>query len=378
MKYSTYIINIILNILIGGNMKQSDKVQNAIYPSFISALRRPKQPPSSIAKNGVASFGTFAGPIPNLNMLDVANPVKKYFPRWLNSIRIKEWEAFEISFDEGFIVGAIYDVGIMTFNVLIFYDKDKNEVAHNQYISHQPGKVVEDSLIDSTSKYNIRGFEIAFENNMQEGKCTVSAHCPPRNNRLKMIVDCDFVSISQPSVVVMPLGDNRPLYSHKELFSVEGEICIGDKTYVMNENSLAIIDDHKGYYPYNMHYDWITGMGKTAQDGVIGFNLTDNQVSNKHDYNENYLWINGDMHPLPEISIARLENGNWLATDEHDTVNVEFIIMNEFELKVGLEILGANYIAPFGYHKGWIKDIFGVKHSVNNLFGMGEDKTYNM
>ncbi len=359
-------------------MRQREIVQNAVYPEFIAEKRRPICAPASIVKDGVVAFGTFKDPISDLNILDAKNPVRKHFPRWLNSVRIKEWEAFEISFDEGFVVGAIYDIGMMTFNVIIFFDKAGKKVESNQYIKPGPGKVVKDSLIDSVSSNTHKGFSITFDNQFQDGKCHVMSSCPAKKDKLKMAVDCDLTSISQPSVAVMPLGDNRPLYSHKELFSATGSITIGDTTFTMNENSVAIIDDHKGFYPYRMHYDWITGMGKTEEDGIIGFNLTDNQVTNTHEYNENYLWLDGDMHPLPAVKIARLDNGNWLATDEHDTVHVEFIIENAFKLKVGISFYGANYIAPFGYHKGWIKDINGVKHSVDDIFGMGEDKTYTM
>lgn len=359
-------------------MRQSENVQNAVYPSFISETRRPTTSPNSIVQDGQVQFGTFKDPISSLNILDATNPVRKHMPKWFNSIRIKEWEAFEISFDEGFVVGAVYDIGMITFNVIIFYNKLTNEVEFNQYLKPGPGKIVADSLIDTVTSNEYKGFKITFDNQFQRGHCKVTASCPAKKKKMKMSVNCDLTSISQPCVAVMPLGDNRPLYSQKELFSVAGNITIGDNTYTMNENSVAIIDDHKGFYPYKMHYDWITGMGKTDEDGVIGFNLTDNQVTNTHDYNENYLWLNGDMHPLPPVKMTRLDNGNWLAADEHDTVHVEFVIKNSFKLKVGVSFFGANYIAPFGHHVGWIKDIYGIKHSVDNIFGMGEDKAYIM
>ena len=359
-------------------MRQNENVQNAVYPKFIKESRRPIDSPKSIVENGEVQFGTFKDPIASLNILDATNPVRKHLPKWFNSIRIKEWEAFEISFDEGFVVGAIYDIGVLTFNVIIFYNKLTEQVEFNQYIKPGPGKIVEDSLIDTVTSYEYKGFGITFDNQFQDGKCSVSASCPAKKKKLKVSVDCELASISQPCVAVMPLGDNRPLYSQKELFSAKGSITIGKKIYTMNENSIAIIDDHKGFYPYHMHYDWITGMGKTEEDGIIGFNLTDNQVTNVEEYNENFLWLNGDMHPLPAVKMARLANGNWLATDEHDTVHVEFVIKNNFQLKVGVSFFGANYIAPFGHHIGWIKDIYGVKHSVDNIFGMGEDKTYIM
>lgn len=359
-------------------MRQSDKIQSITYPSFIPETRRPIESPKSIVENGVVNFGTFISTIPNLNILDAKNPIKKFFPKWMNSLRIKEWEAFEISFDEGFMVGAIYDIGLATFNVMIFFDKVSKKVEFNQYIGIGPKKVVVDSLIN-TKAYNKQGpFQITIENQFQDGKCIINASCLAKKDKLAMAADCVFTSIAQPCVAVMPLGNNRPLYSQKEMFAVTGTISVGDRVFNMNERTVAIVDDHKGMYPFKMHYDWFTGLGATEADGAIGFNLTDNQVIDPINYNENFLWLNGDMHPLPPIKIKQLESGNWLAEDAHDTVCVEFVIENSFTLKIGIDAIGANYVAPFGYHKGWIKDIEGNKHSVDGLFGMGEDKTYHI
>lgn len=359
-------------------MKQKDLVQNAKYPEGISELRRPIESPTSIVdSDGNVNFGTFLEPIENLNIIDAKCPINKVFTKFINSQRIKEWEAFEISFDEGFVVGAIYDVGIMYFNVIIFYDKRTNTVKSNQYIKFGTKKVVKDSLCSTIADNQIKGFNICIKNDFKKGKCCVFANCPKSKKGVDMWVNCELNSIAQPSVAVMPLGDNRPLYSQKELFSVKGSIVIDGEEFTMNENTLAIIDDHKGYYPFKMHYDWITGLGRV--DGkVVGFNLTANQVVDKYNYNENYLWLDGDMHPLPDIKIQKVDKNRWICKDEFDMVNIEFNIKESFYKTVGTKNIGADYRAPFGYISGYIKDIFGNKINIENIFGMGEDKSYQI
>lgn len=37
-----------------------------------------------------------------------------------------------------------------------------------------------------------------------------------------------------------------------------------------DDESTAIIDDHRGYYPRKAHYDWVTTMGKCEIDGMMG------------------------------------------------------------------------------------------------------------
>ena len=71
---------------------------------------------------------------------------------------------------------------------------------------------------------------------------------------------------------------SRPggMYSHKGMFPATGELRVGDKTFAFAGDTLALLDDHKGYYPYVMRWDWVTSA--VYQDGVArGFNLTRNQ-----------------------------------------------------------------------------------------------------
>ncbi len=358
-------------------MKLTEKMKNSTYPDVISNLRRPVAPPKNVVNNGIVQFGTFDAPLENINIIDCKKPVKSWLPKFMNSSRIKEWEAFEISFDEGFLVGAIYDVGAFVFNIIMFFDKKTKEVSLNQVMG-APKKVVKDTLINKRNNLKTGNLVININNQFQDGKCYVKANSPKSKKNMAMNVDVELTSISMPSVVVMPLGENRPLYSQKELFKVSGNIQMGDRTFTMNENSLAIIDDHKGYYPYKMHYDWLTGMGTFEKEGVMAFNLTKNQVTNPKDYNENYLWLNGDTHPLPPVNFTHLDNGHWKVTDEHDMVNIEFHIDNTLKLDKNVALIKVRYRAPFGFITGYIKDIDGNKHILNGAFGMGEDKTYQI
>jgi hypothetical protein len=67
-----------------------------------------------------------------------------------------------------------------------------------------------------------------------------------------------------------------------------------------------IIDDHKGYYPCVMKYDWITALGYAGNGRLVGFNLTDNQVQDHEKYNENCLWLDGKMYPRPDWQLRGL------------------------------------------------------------------------
>ena len=122
----------------------------------------------------------------------------------------------------------------------------------------------------------------------------------------------------------IPFGPNKPLYSEKDFFKATGYIAVNGEKFVTNENSVSIIDDHKGYYPYLAHYDWLTTMGKCNvdgemkyfafnltrnqsidQDAYFAFNLTRNQSIDQDAYNENLIWVDGESYPLPPVVFER-------------------------------------------------------------------------
>ena len=353
-------------------MEKIESTRGFAYPDYITESRRPQKAPDAIVKDGKSVFGAFDGPIKNLNIIDAKKPVSPLLPGFAKSLRIREWEAYEVCFDEGFICGAVYDMGIAVFNVLMFYDRAAKKVVANQ-IFGAPRKCVNDSLINSTNKLKTGAFETSINNQFQNGKVFIKADYSPKSNKkTPMAVDVVFTSCAEPSITVMPFGENRPVYTQKEYFRAEGKIKIGDKEFTMNENSVGIIDDHKGYYPLHMHYDWLTGMG-ISEGKPLGFNLCKNQTQSPEKYSENLLWLNGELHLLPPVDFEHLNDGNWRVFDEFGAVDILFEIDDAYNLTKGVGMHSTKYVAPFGTIKGFAKDLSGNKIVLDGLTGMGED-----
>lgn len=352
-------------------------VKNGVtaYPDYINEGRRPQKAPDAIVTNGKSVFGAFDGPIKNLNIADAEKPISPMLPHFLNSFRIKEWEAYEVCFDEGFVCGAIYDLGVAVFNIMMFYDKAAKKVVANQIFGPHR-KCVNDSLFNSTNHLKTGAFEAEINNQFQDGKAYIKAsYAPSSKKKTPMSADLTITSCSVPSITVMPLGENRPLYTQKELFRAEGKIKIGAREFTMNENSVAIIDDHKAYYPSRMHYDWVTGMG-VRDSTPIGINLCKNQAENPEVNSENLLWHNGNIHLLPPVEFTHLADGNWHVFDKYGAVDLNFVIYDSFKVNTKLGLHSSNYTAPYGELRGFAKDSSGIKISLDGLTGMGEDVSF--
>ncbi len=353
------------------------------YPDFISKKRIPVKPPYSVVdKEGKFNLGTFSEPFESLNMLDAYQPLGFPMAKWFKKLRLKDWEAVEVAFDEGFLVSAVYSFGFIGFNIIIFheYETRKNYVWQDFAL---PGSIKNhETLTNSVKSLDVKGkHKLEIINNFNEGKATYKATAKNKTaGEVESMVE--LVSVSTPSNVCIPFGKNRALYSHKEFFKAEGYLKINGKEYKANEKTVAIIDDHKGYYPRDMKYYWITGMATKDFDGVptkIAFNLTENQSIDSYNYNENLLWLEGVSYPLPPVHFELVEKDLWHVKDEHGMVDIKFFIQGDFTMVLNvLGLIKADYRAPFGRYEGFIKDYEGKTYDVSGLYSMGEDKHYVM
>jgi len=156
----------------------------------------------------------------------------------------------------------------------------------------------------------------------------------------------------------------------------DGTLRIGaDDVGLAADRGFLILDDHHGDYPRPMQYDWLTGVRRSVEGRVEGFNLTDNQVRDPEVNNENALWLGDEVHRLPAITIDRPEGpyGPWHAHDRLGAVDVHFTPTVRSSMHVGPRKVLAEYYAPYGWFEGTIE----AEHAaltVDGTFGVGEQK----
>lgn len=356
----------------------------------VSDKRFPAPTPDKIVENGEVHYGTFDAPFNELNLLDAKNPCGK-MPSFMKSGRLVEWEAFEVEMDEGTLISAVYNTNGMGFSIFVWHDKAENKIYSWRNLVPKRRAKVAKQLVSDYSYCKTKHSEYRINNDFLHGKASAKGYTKGKNGTFS--IDIKFERISPLANGVMPLAKNKdgsfrnPLYSEKDFFKATGTITLNGKAYVTNERSVGIIDDHKGYYPYRAHYDWLTTMGKINVDGeekYFAFNLTRNQSVDQFNYNENVIWCGDESFPLPPVVFKHKDDKKkareWHIIDEGggDIVNVTFKIKNVFYMPMHLGIIDCYYALPFGEISGFVTDIHGKQYSVDGMVGVGEDKTTRM
>lgn len=335
---------------------------------------------SIVDENGKFNFGTYNKAIPNINMLSAHSPLGYRAPKWFNNMRLKEWEAFQMGNEEFFIFGAIYTAKISAIVIIEIYDKiHKDIISIYKFVS--PSKInIGDGMINSITYYKTEDFSLEIHNDLKNHKVDLKTNISKTKKSPKINFHIAAYHINEPIVTCMPLGENRAIYSHKALMPMEGYFSIdGCEAQFKKDQSNMIVDDHKGYYPYRLKYDWVTAWGKDSSGNTIGFNLTDNQVIDKEKYNENCIWFNHNMFPLPPIKVERnYDKGEiWHIKDKGNTIDLYFYPERKSELKINALIVCCNYEAPMGKFEGYIV-VADKRIEIKDFFGMGEKKYYRM
>jgi hypothetical protein len=332
-------------------------------------------PPATLVEHGHQHLGRFAGPPTRINLLDA--PYHR-LPRPLRWWRLKEWQAFQIATPRLFINLALFDAKVMALLQVKVYDRERGE-KHLHERKLRPGAFrVADQLLDSRTAYRDRRSGLAFRNRLRDGVVEIAVDVPvsadaPRI-RGNLVV---HAARGASQVVSLPFGGDVGMYSHKGMFPIEGELLIGDEQVTLGVgDSLALMDDHKGYYPYVMRWDWLTSAA-FVRGRPFGFNLTRNQCREPDQFNENCAWIGDRIGRLPAVTFerehARQPGERWRIRDRDGRVDLTFEPTVPGDVAVNALVVESRYRGPFGVIRGRLEAEGLPGFDVDRWFGMGEE-----
>jgi hypothetical protein len=336
--------------------------------------------PEAVVKEGEYEYGRFGTPFGRANLLDVARPYGYPVPRFVKSWRLKEWRAFQFGDAHWFFFSSLYNAKTLSFAIFHAYDREQKR--HYGFTVPIPGSAFSygdrltgskvafrrsSSFLEYDCEYDAEALSISVQRYERDASRSFAGEfrfaCGPKN--------------AAPESVCLPLGMNRAMYSTKVLMPFEGEFTAGSEVFsIAGPGAMGILDDHKGYYPYHMRYDWVTGFGLDQKGRRAGFNLTDNQVRDQVKYNENCLWLNNRIWPLPPVKVTRPQGtgGEWIIQDTEGLVDLVFVPEVTNDVRFNLGLIESEYHGPFGSFRGVVKNADGDKVQAELLYGAGEQK----
>lgn len=347
------------------------------FYDVLSEKRKPVPTPVNIVDPcGRAYFGTFDKEFERMDFLSIDRPTR--LPNAMNKFKLTLWEAIEINLKNIVLLTAVCDMGLFGTGLTVCYDKRTKKVTFWQEMFPKSKSVISYNLLYGAASESLgKKVKLKCINHFENGKAFVSGSATDEKSGT-IGYDVTLERVSKPSIVSIPFDDNRPLYSQKDLFKVSGYVEVNGERHEADENTTAIIDDHRGYYPYVSHYDWVTTMGKPQfgdKSEYFGINLTRNQSINQTDYNENLIWFENRSTPLTPVRFEHLEFNKWRIKDVYGMTDIIFDIGDRFLMRVAAGVIDINYHITFGTLSGYVCDPDGNKYILDGMSAIGEDKS---
>lgn len=333
-------------------------------------------PPAQLVEGGRQRLGRFDGPLARANLIDAGY---LRMPRPLRRWRLKEWHAFQLATPRLFANLALFDAKLMALLQAKVYDRARG-VKHVRERKLRPGAFrVADQLLDSSTRYADRKGRLGFTNRLAAGRIEIDLDLPATADAPRLAGHLVVLADRGASQVVsLPFAGDVGMYSHKGMFPIEGELVVGDEVHRLRpDDSLALMDDHKGYYPYVMRWDWVTSATHDVGGRALGLNLTRNQCREPERYNENCAWIGDRIGRLPAVTfareLARQPGERWRITDDAGRVDLTFTPTVPGDVRVNALVVESRYRGPFGTLDGRVEPEGLPAIAVDGWFGMGEE-----
>ena len=326
-------------------------------------------------ENGVPLHGTCTQAFHEVDLLSIQRPYSFPLPRGLKDFRIKEWETFAIQDERLYIKARLSNLKFFHDAMVVIYDKETEERQVFQKLVPGSSWRLPGSLYNASVDSRSYGFFFRVHTWLDTRSIKLELDIKKRGRRPAFNAHATFSLAggkTTPMVVSLPFSERRNMYAFKAMTSVSADVVYGGRHIQMKPaGTSGMFSDFKGYYPYSMRSTWAAGMGFDSQNRRFGFSLGENQTREQFKNNENALWIDGSLTPLPPVKITR-SNGpdsDWIIQDMEGMVDLVFTPKELSREMRNLFLARFENENPLGFFNGKMLNAEGEELPIKNVWG---------
>ncbi|MCL2758876.1 MAG: DUF2804 domain-containing protein [Treponema sp.] len=333
---------------------------------------------ASIVEDGNPVIGTWNSAFEKVDLQEISKPYNFPLPRWAKDYRIKEWQCFS-AHDDYFLLEAIFcNVKLYRMAQVLLYDKEKEQKYIFRKVKPGSGWRLPQSLANSSVDSRSSRFFFRIHNWLDADAVKLDINIKKSGKQPPLTVHLAYNIGNQdvtPMAVSLGLSKKRIMYAYKALAPVRGDMVFAGRRITLKQDSCSgVFYDCKGFFPYRMNTTICSAAGFDDENRRFGFHIAENQTRETNKNNENALWVNGKLTPLPPVLIT-MPNGpdaNWVIQDVEGMVDLTFTPKEQNKSGVKLVLTRADFNAPLGYYNGVLVSSDGEKIQIKNHFGLGE------
>ena len=335
-------------------------------------------PIASPVKDGTPVLGTWNRAFEKVDLLEIKKPYGIKLPRWLKNYRIKEWQSFSANNSLLSIEALFCNVKIFRMAQVILYDKENDKKYIYRKIKLGTGWHLPVSLANSSVDSHMPRFFFRIHNWLDADTVKLDINIEAVRKKPPLTVHLAYNISDQITIpMAVSLGFSKPriMYAYKAFAPIAGDMVFdGKHISLMQEDCSGIFCDYKGFFPYRMITTMCSAAGFDDENRRFGFHIAENQTKENNKNNENALWLNRTLTPLPPVLIT-MPNGPdsiWVIQDVEGMVDLTFTPKDQIKSGSKLIITRVDYNIILGYYNGTLINSEGGQIQIKNLLGIGE------
>jgi len=329
-------------------------------------------------ENGVPLEGTWGKAFEKVDLLEVRRPYPCPLPRWVRDSRIKEWECFSVQNERVLLEAFLCNAKLYNIIQILLYDREKGEKIVFRKVMPGSGWRLPNSLANTSVTSNSRRFFFRIHSWLDAETIKLDINIKKTRSQPSLTAQLAFNFDKwdvNPMAVSLGFTERRSMYAFKALVPVRGDIVFDGRHIRLKQNTCSgIFTDYKGFFPYRMRTTICSAMGFDPEGRRFGFHIAENQTRDNNRNNENALWVDGRLTPLPPVRITMSggPDSGWIIQDVEGMVDLTFTPKEQNQSGIRLFLTSADLNAPLGYYEGMLVSAAGEQIQVRNTFGMGE------
>ena len=349
------------------------------YVTILLMYTREILPPiASPVEDGNPIIGTWNKAFQRVDLQEIHKPFRYPLPRWAKDLRIKEWQSFSVQ-DNYFLLDAVFcNVKMYRMAQVLLFDKEKGQKYTFRKVIPGTGWHLPNSLANSSIDSRSFRFFFRIHNWLDADTVKLDVNIETDGRRPPLTVHLAYDMSNQnvtPMTTSLGFSKQRIMYAYKTLSPVRGDIVLAGRRIILKQdNCSGFFYDCKGFFPYRMQTSYCNASGFDEENRRFGFHIAENQTRDTNKNNENALWLNGKLTPLPPVRITTREglDDDWIIQDVEGMVDLAFTPKEPDNSGVKLPFTRADFNVFFGYYNGVLVNSEGEKITIKNLFGIGE------
>ncbi len=335
--------------------------------------------PDTPVNNGKALFGTYSGSFKRFDIRNVRRPFGDLpLPVILTNLRVMEMLRFVFCDDEYIGEIELFDAGYFSYMETTVWNRiTQRKFAYRRLLP--PGLMPLPKKLDNTitacrtrKRYLRILTRLARNQILADFDFVGSDFRPPCSGHLEMRTDGP--SSGSLSCVTPWRVKRRCQASWQSCGPLSGFIRTGFEDHEMlKDSSAGFFDLRQAYYSLRTKSSRMIGLGWIG-GALISFQLGNPVSGDENRYNDNVLFIDNEVTPLPPVRITRPEgiSGPWIIQDTESMIDLVFHPVSDSYRQMSAFVVRTSYHSVYGTFDGVLLSGSGEKLQLKGFPGIGK------